>query len=175
MLLPTSDALWNIRSEFAAGEGEMAFCMVGLLYFYPQKIPLLSPTTFPCEVDGLFALLDEESSLPVVHVSRRELGGKPRAHPEFGSCTYSSSGCALVAACWKQRGQGAVSGQSPGALLASRPGLLPTSKPWLNLGQASGKAIIYLLWINNLNYWSPVGQIFLCWLHYSPLICFPLS
>lgn len=67
--------------------------------FTLRKSPLFSLTTFPCEVDGLVALLGEESSLPVVHVSHRELGGKPRAHPGFGSCTYSISGFALVAAC----------------------------------------------------------------------------
>lgn len=43
MLLPTSDALWNIRSEFAGGEGEMVSCMADLLYFYPQKIPFIKP------------------------------------------------------------------------------------------------------------------------------------
>lgn len=102
------------------GKGRWLFAWLVYCTFTLRKSPLLSLTTFPCEVDGLVTLLDEESSLPVVHVSRRELGGKPRAHPEFGSCTYSSSGFALVAACWKQRSQGAVGGQSPGALLASR-------------------------------------------------------
>lgn len=143
-------------------EGKGRWLLAWLVYctFTLRKIPLFSLTTSLYEVDGLVALLIEESSLPVVHVSCRELRGKPRAHPEFGSCTYSSSGFALVAACWKQRNQGAVGGKSPGALL-------PTSKPWLScdllpskLGSCLRQSHHYLPWINNLNYWSPVSQIF---------------
>lgn len=82
-------------------EGKRRWLLAWLVYctFTLKKSPLLSLTTFPHEVDGLVALLDEEGGLPVVPVSCRELGGKPRACPEFGSCAYLSSGFALVAAC----------------------------------------------------------------------------
>lgn len=73
-------------------------------------------------------------------------------------------------------------GQSPAALLASELACLPTSKAWhnckllpLNLGHASGKAFVSYrglitsitkaLWVRSSHRW----------LHYSPLICLPLS
>lgn len=116
---------------------------------------------------GLVALRDEERDLPVVRVSCREPRGKPRAHPEFGSCTNSSSGLALVAAYWKQRGAKGLWWAEPRSSAGQQAGLLPTSKPWLScdllpskLGSCLRQSHCYLPWINNLNYWSPVGQIF---------------
>ena len=65
-----------------------------------RKSPLLSLPTFPCEMDGLVALLDEESGLPVVHVSCSESGGsQEHTLVEFGRGTCPSAGFALVAAC----------------------------------------------------------------------------
>lgn len=66
-LLPTSDALLNIRSEFAGREGELASSRGGLPYLFSEKSPLLSLTTFPSKMDALIALLDEESQLFMFH------------------------------------------------------------------------------------------------------------
>lgn len=73
-------------------------------------------------------------------------------------------------------------GQSPGALLASRLACCPPQNPGSaviccpqNLGHASGKAIVTCRGLIT----SITGALWvrssLCWLHYSPLICFPLS
>lgn len=174
MLCPTSDALWNIGSEFAGGEGEMASWIVGLLYFYTQKIPFIKPDNFSLW-GGWIGCAPRRGKWPAsCWCFTQGTGGKAKSTSwiwklHLFQLWLCLRGCLLKAeeprGCWWAESRSCAGQQA---------GLLPTSKPWLNcdlLPSKLGSSHRYLPWINNLNYWSPVGQI----LHYSPLIFFLLS
>lgn len=133
-----------------------------------KKPPLLSLTTFPCEMDGLVELLDEDSGLQlVVHISCIE---SEHALVEFGrwhlfQCWLCLGGCLLKA----KEPRGCQVGRAwqlcwPAGLLAC---LSTSNVSWHNceLSPSKLRSCIRqshrcLPWINNLSYWDPVGQSF---------------
>lgn len=132
------------------------------------KSPLLSLPTFPYEMDGLGALLDEESGLQLLFTFHAVKQGNVKcALVDFRRCICSSDAFGLVATCWKHRRQGAA-WWAQSSSSAGQQVFLPMRCCPLNLGHASGKAttaycglittITGALWVRSS----------LCWLHYRP-------
>lgn len=167
MLLPTSDALWNIRNEFAGGEGEMASCMAGLLYFYPQKIPFIQPDNFSLW-GGWVGCTPRWGKQPAsCSCFTQGTGGKAKSTSWIWKLHLFHLWLCLGGCLLKAEEPRGCRWAEPRSSVGQQAGLLPTSKPWLNcdllpskLGSCLRPSHQYLPWINNLNYWSPVGQLF---------------